>query len=50
MLIVINRFKNKPSQPTYDKDTSKEVMNYSDDKKTSQELNPGDIQIDMNTN
>ena len=32
---------------TIDKDTSKEVMNYSDDKKTSQELNPGDIQIDM---
>ena len=53
VLIVINRFKKKPSLKQEDiKDTSiegEEVMNYSETKKTSQELHPGDINININT-
>ena len=53
VLIVINRFKKKPSSKQEDiKDTSiegEEVMNYSETKKTSQELHPGDINININT-
>ena len=53
VLIVINRFKKKSSQKQEDiKETSfngKEAMNYSETKKTSQELHPGDINININT-
>lgn len=52
VLIVINRFKPKSSKPINEKEISKdekEAINASHDKKTSQaELNPGDIQIEMN--
>ena len=53
VLIVINRFKKKPSSKQEDiKDTSiegEEVMNYSETKKTSQELHPGEINLNINT-
>ena len=51
VLIVINRFKTQSSQPINEKDISKderEAINSSNAKKESQELNPGDIQIEMN--